>query len=198
MTTVIRWLEHPVAETLGWSLMHFLWQGALGALLVAILMAAMRRSTPQRKYLVLCGSLLLMSACPLMTFSWLSRSIERPQAPAIVAATPASPVPLPIADRPRLERIVTAGGSDFLTVEPEQEPLPRTDVPSPSVRQDVPWTQRWREAVGPSLPWFVGGLLERESRRGFHAMNRALKARVEAHSLRPGAGSAREPASPLQ
>ena len=159
MTTVIRWLERPVVEILGWSLLHFLWQGALIAMIDTILMAAMRRSTPQRKYLVLCGSLVLMSTCPLMTFCWLSRSIERPQAPAIVAASPAPPVPLQIADRPRIGPTVTEDGSDFLMVEPEQEPLPKTDIPSETVRLDAAWTQRCRDAVSPSLPLFVSGWL---------------------------------------
>src|SRR5262249_12622910 len=159
MTAVVRWLEHPVAEALGWSLWHFLWQGALIAVIVAILMAAMRRSTPQRKYLVLCGGLVLASACPLITFSWLSRLIEQSPAPAIVAARPPPPVPLQSADGPRLGPMVTEGGSDFLTFESGQEPLPRSDVPSQSLRQDVPWTERWRDALGPSLPWFVSGWL---------------------------------------
>ena len=164
MTTVIRWLEHPVTETLGWSLLHFLWEGALIAMIVAILLAAMRRSTPQRHYLVLCGSLVLMWACPLITFSLLSRPIERPQAPAIVAASPTPPVPLQseplqIADQSRLGPMVPAGGADFPIVESEQEAFPSTDVPSQTDRQEVHWTQRWRDAVGPSLPWFVGGWL---------------------------------------
>jgi hypothetical protein len=36
-----------------------------------------------------------------------------------------------------------------------------------------------REVFGGALPGLVGGLLEREARRGFEAMNRALKARAE-------------------
>lgn len=162
MTTAIRWLEHPVAETLGWSLWHFLWEGALIAVIIAMLMAAMRRSTPQRKYLVLCGGLFLMSACPLITFSWLSRSIERPVTPATVASAPpvpSHPVPSQTADGPRIGPMVTEGGSDLLTIESGQEPFPSSGVPPQSIRRDVPWTERWRAAIGPSLPWFVSGWL---------------------------------------
>ena len=36
-------LESPAAQRLGWTLLHFLWQGAAGALGLRILLTALRR-----------------------------------------------------------------------------------------------------------------------------------------------------------
>jgi GWxTD domain-containing protein len=53
-------------ERLGWTLVHFLWQGAMIAALVFAAMAVLRRA--QSRYAVLCGALMLMAAAPVITF----------------------------------------------------------------------------------------------------------------------------------
>src|SRR5262249_36898869 len=117
---------------------------------------AMRRSTPQRKYLLLCGGLFLMSACPLTTFYWLSQSIDRPPAPAVVAASPAG---VQTVEQLRTQTTGTEDSSRLEMVERRQEPLPKTDVLSKPFREHVPRTRRWRDAVGLTLPWLVAGWL---------------------------------------
>ena len=67
---------------LGWALLHFLWQGALVALGVALLLRVLRRSEP--RYLVACGALAL---CLLLPVATTVREWESLRAPAMVALT---------------------------------------------------------------------------------------------------------------
>jgi len=73
-----------MTRTLGWTLLHFLWQGAAVASVLACLNLALRRSAPQARYVLACGSLLLMLSLPALTFRVLSA------APATLEAKVAS------------------------------------------------------------------------------------------------------------
>lgn len=48
---------------LGWALVHFLWQGALIALVLALGLGAMRRSSAQARFVAACLALLTMAMC---------------------------------------------------------------------------------------------------------------------------------------
>jgi beta-lactamase regulating signal transducer with metallopeptidase domain len=61
----------PVVETLSWTLIHFLWQGSIVVLLLAVVNAALKRRSANLRYLMSCGALLLMFALPLGTFVFL-------------------------------------------------------------------------------------------------------------------------------
>ncbi|HEX8129256.1 MAG TPA: M56 family metallopeptidase [Pyrinomonadaceae bacterium] len=61
-------LAHPFVETLGWTLLHFVWQGALVALAYACVALSLRRATANVRYAVACASMLLMLALPVATF----------------------------------------------------------------------------------------------------------------------------------
>jgi beta-lactamase regulating signal transducer with metallopeptidase domain/peptidoglycan/xylan/chitin deacetylase (PgdA/CDA1 family) len=85
-------LTHPVFQLLGWTLLHFVWQGALVALAYASLSLSLRRSTANVRYLVACASMLLMLALPVATFFQLNSNLaaaaaaadrERHTAPAL-------------------------------------------------------------------------------------------------------------------
>jgi beta-lactamase regulating signal transducer with metallopeptidase domain len=52
---------------LGWALFHFLWQGALVALALAILRVALARRSPAIRYVVACGALALLLVLPVAT-----------------------------------------------------------------------------------------------------------------------------------
>ena len=58
----------PVVAALGWTLIHFLWQGAIAALLLAIFKAALKNHTANLRYLASCAAMLVMLALPLVTF----------------------------------------------------------------------------------------------------------------------------------
>src|ERR1700730_2809816 len=72
MTTLPNWLSPSVMHSLGWTLLHFLWQGAALAALAAILMTLCRSAST--RYLVAVGALALMLAAPIATFYFLTSS----------------------------------------------------------------------------------------------------------------------------
>ncbi len=63
-------LLNAVIPALGWSLLHFLWQGLLIGCVAALLLHALRNARPQARYLVACVALLLCAALPLANFAW--------------------------------------------------------------------------------------------------------------------------------
>jgi beta-lactamase regulating signal transducer with metallopeptidase domain len=69
-------LENPFVQTLGWTLLHFLWQGALVAILFANLQAVLRRRSANMRYALSCAAMLLMLALPIATFCALSLNAE--------------------------------------------------------------------------------------------------------------------------
>ena len=69
------WLSTAWFGNLGWSLLHFVWQGTLVAALVYPALLISRR--PQLRYLLACLALVSMAAAPLMTFAYLT---SRPSA----------------------------------------------------------------------------------------------------------------------
>jgi bla regulator protein BlaR1 len=50
--------------SIGWTLLHFLWQGALIGCAVAVALVAMRNAGPRQRYALACGGLLLCLAWP--------------------------------------------------------------------------------------------------------------------------------------
>jgi len=56
-------LESPAAQRLGWTLLHFVWQGVAVALVLRMLLAAMHHRGAAARYLVSCAALVAL-ACP--------------------------------------------------------------------------------------------------------------------------------------
>ena len=65
-----------IAHALGWTLLHFVWQGALVALILACILALLSGRSAQPRYLAACCALVLIVALPLVTFT---RLITAPQ-----------------------------------------------------------------------------------------------------------------------
>ncbi|MGB9429785.1 MAG: M56 family metallopeptidase [Gammaproteobacteria bacterium] len=57
---------------LGWALIHFLWQGALVAVIYLCLRHALRHSKPQSRYTLALAALFVLTVLPLFTFFYLS------------------------------------------------------------------------------------------------------------------------------
>jgi len=72
-------------RVLGWTLLHFVWQGAAVAALLASLNLALRRATPQARYLAACASLMAMLALPALTFRAMSAGAPADRAGAALA-----------------------------------------------------------------------------------------------------------------
>ncbi len=60
-------IYHPLAERIGWILLHSLWQGALIGFGFALLRLALRKQSAQARYLTGCICLILVVAAPLLT-----------------------------------------------------------------------------------------------------------------------------------
>ena len=74
----------PWVERLGWTLIHFLWQGALLAVIYAI---ARRSRTAQFRYFLACLALAVMTAAPIVTFA-LTGASESSQTPTAIPISP--------------------------------------------------------------------------------------------------------------
>jgi len=69
MSIIANWLSPDVLRTLGWTLLHFLWQGAGLAALFAVASAVCRSASA--RYALAVSALVLMLASPVVTFIWL-------------------------------------------------------------------------------------------------------------------------------
>lgn len=67
MNSLVDLLHHPLVRTLGWALLHSLWQGALLMLLLGVGLFALRRHSANTRYLLSCATLVAMVVCPLLT-----------------------------------------------------------------------------------------------------------------------------------
>jgi beta-lactamase regulating signal transducer with metallopeptidase domain len=70
--SLTNWLSPSALHSLGWTLLHFLWQGTAVAALAAVLMMLCRRAST--RYTLAVGALALMLAAPVATFFFLSSS----------------------------------------------------------------------------------------------------------------------------
>ena len=67
MTGIEQLLQEPVAQAIGWALLHFVWQGALVAALAAAALALLRRSAADVRYTVAAIALAVMGTLPMVT-----------------------------------------------------------------------------------------------------------------------------------
>ncbi len=79
-------LNHPVMESLGWVLLHFLWQGVGIAVVLVVVLAAMRRASANARYLASCTALLGTVLLPAFTYSVLpDREVDSDRTTPVVA-----------------------------------------------------------------------------------------------------------------
>src|SRR5215831_12342931 len=67
MAAIETWLRQPAAQAIGWTLLQFVWQGALVAGLAAGALAALRPSAADVRYVVSSIALALMLTLPVVT-----------------------------------------------------------------------------------------------------------------------------------
>ena len=60
-------LDTPLAQALGWTLVHFIWQGALVAAVLGVVLVALRRHSAQARYLACCAGMAVMMLAPVVT-----------------------------------------------------------------------------------------------------------------------------------
>ncbi|HEY1744424.1 MAG TPA: GWxTD domain-containing protein [Granulicella sp.] len=61
-------LSVPTIHAIGWTLLHFCWQGALVAVLMFCILSLLHGRSSQARYIVACSALVLMTALPLITY----------------------------------------------------------------------------------------------------------------------------------
>src|SRR5580704_15722235 len=72
MTTPALSYEVPLMHALGWTLLHFLWEGAIIAVLLSLVLRVLSHHSSQLRYAVACCALALMVASPLVTLGLLA------------------------------------------------------------------------------------------------------------------------------
>jgi type II secretory pathway component GspD/PulD (secretin)/beta-lactamase regulating signal transducer with metallopeptidase domain len=142
------WLENLLSdgmvERLGWMLVHFLWQAAVVAVLLAVFLRLLRRSNANARYLTACSALMLMVVLPVATMQFI-------EVPGPAAEAGPEPEPSVTAAPPAPATIVQMPEEAF---RPPGVPLEAADVTIA-----VPWGERITAMLEPALPYAVLGWL---------------------------------------
>lgn len=127
-------LRAPLVEALGWTLIHFVWQGAAIAILLWLALKAMTRASANARYTAGCLALLIMVFTPVGTFKSMLDAQSRDSQDAVglwpVPDTEATAEPSP-GDRGAVVRVEWNKSSISVT--------------------------SFREWINPALPWLVVG-----------------------------------------
>src|SRR5262245_25812231 len=135
----------PTVEALGWTLVHFLWQGALVALTLALARVALKRRTANLRYLASCAAMLLMLAMPVITFVTLSSITHETQ---VVMTDPRAPKQAVKTDSLKRE----LGDGSAIVGELNQSPTPTS--PRWKLRELFPGVAPWLTSL-----WLAGVIL---------------------------------------
>jgi bla regulator protein BlaR1 len=89
MNTLFPLLAHPLAEAIGWTLLHSLWQGSVVVLLAKLALHCIPANRPNVRYAVALSGLALIVLCSAATLviSLPEQQTIRPSAPYYVAVT---------------------------------------------------------------------------------------------------------------
>ena len=133
MNPLVVWARPPV-EALGWTLLHFVWQGAALALVLVASDLVLARARASTRYAVACGVLLLTLALPVATF--ISLRMQSTRSPARTTSS------LTLATAPR---VVYRGDADRFS----GLGVVSRATATPSIRRFRP------PSLSPLLPWLV-------------------------------------------
>ena len=152
MTMIELFMRQPLAQAIGWALLQFVWQGAVLGMLTAVVLAFLRRSASDIRYVVSTIGLALMLTMPIVT-AWQSLESSRTRravATAEAKGVAASAMPSAISTRGLASTPATPEG-----ITPGQ-PAPLADA--------VSWDPGTIESFVPWMPlvvfmWMCGVLL---------------------------------------
>jgi hypothetical protein len=113
---------------LGWALIHFVWQAALIAAVLMLLLQLFRPLSSQTRYLLQCAALLLMALCPLITLNVLSNLNPRESA---------AKSNLEVGNTPNPKITLTDKDGLGLVVEPEARAAASVDTNSIAITEPV-------------------------------------------------------------
>lgn len=78
MNPFLLWIQSPALSRLGEVLLHFLWQGAAVAAVLALVLMRWRNRPPADRYGVACAGLFLLPLLPVLTWFWLDAEAAVP------------------------------------------------------------------------------------------------------------------------
>ena len=127
----------PWSERLGWTLLHFLWQGTALAVLLAGGLRLFRRQNANVRYTLSCLTLTAMAWCPVATFLSLPVTIHQPAAVRVEAPTTTTkPPPL------------ETGADAQLALRRDESPLPQAAATSNPAKMPSAAALLSRKALG--------------------------------------------------
>lgn len=155
MTSLTNWLDGRLCLSLVLTLGHFLWQGVLILLAVTLAYRLMQRQSAAVRYRLLVGGLLMMAACPIVTFLHVSDSAETVAPPALVqwpALKPevkwSIPAHAPMAREERAQELTEPARTPGVHTLPPQEQAPPMAA-----------SFDWRRYAGHAVVFYVLGVL---------------------------------------
>ena len=147
MSAIDELTVYPFVQSLGWTLLHFLWQGSLIAAAFATVNAFLLERGPNVRYLAASIAMFTMAACVAVTFHTL-------YSPSVSPGLKAAPTPFPTTSQlPVLEGNLQ--GQSSLPLDPNL--LGATGGQSSSTQAVAAIaTNRIQESLRSLLPWIVG------------------------------------------
>jgi len=106
-------LEGPVAQAIGWALLHLLWQGAVVAAILAAALALLARRSANVRYIVSCSALAVLLVLGIATAvrayePSIATKTAMPSIAMTTVAAEAMTVPVPVAPVPFTTRFLAA------------------------------------------------------------------------------------------
>ena len=142
-----------IFEPLGWTLLHFIWQGALIAVLFALTLIPLSRYSARVRYLVACGFLAAMAVCPIVTYLVIKsdRSIREPVVTEAVLSQPRHSQLADLGDLPTsMESRSSNKSIAFPAIESESSPNAALVTEA-----TVNWFDKLYQWVEPWIPYTV-------------------------------------------
>jgi hypothetical protein len=141
MNAIEALLDKPIFQALGWTLINFIWQGALIAVLYASVSVLLRRFSTNVRYAAACAAMLLMLIAPATTIFVISRS-------AVDSTAAGSPTAETIEDDQAVEPVALSSSSDRVLPATQAEIEPD---PSSSPNSMMVWARERLPRAMPSL-----------------------------------------------
>lgn len=151
--------DSPIVYRTGLALVHFLWQGALVALLLGAALTILRRRTAAARYIACITALLLLAACPIATFFLTPARAATPPVPS--AQLSPKPAPIPPLSAPIVHgnhqpaAIPIMAASHPGKVAPAKLQLAPPPAPHPSIAPSPTLSEKLLTLLPRVLPWLV-------------------------------------------
>ena len=156
------WLDDASSFRLALTLMHFLWQGLAIAGVAGCAMFALRKKTAQVRYALTLSAMILMAACPAMTF--LMVDLPNTESSTMVADADESAIPLTKPDEllATVPPAVTGAEEAWQAPLVSEGPVQPTELHQDSATRPAEISlglERWRSAAPYVIAAYVVGVL---------------------------------------